>query len=158
MPESLPAGESPASLGGRYLSNGLEINTAFVADKQGYRQFQKDLRLRKIGSYFVKDTLLLSCMGFDSKGVFRWLSSFVVLLFFGFIEQPDLVFTENIGGLFNGLIKPSSLGIGKQLVHMVQLSFQLANLCLLCLDLALMALDCILQNSYFGSNICRILI
>ena len=129
----------------KFLSSRLEFIIAFFAN-WGFRQFQEDLLFRKIGNHFVKCTLLLSCMSFDNNGIFSWLSSFVVLLFFGVIEQADMLFTENLGGFFTGLTQLDPLGIGKYLVHMVRFTFQLINLCLLHLDLAL---DSIFRNSHF---------
>ena len=64
-------------------------------------------------------------MGLDCKGLFGRFLCLVVLAVFCFIEQAYLVLGQDIAFLLAGLAVLDSLGIGKDLIHVLQLPFQL---------------------------------
>ena len=125
----------------KLLANGLECSSALAADTLVLRQFQQDFFLGQVCGHLFKGTLLLSGMSLDSKGFLGGFFCFVVLLLLRLIEQTHLVFTKDIGCLLTGLAKPGSLGVGKDLIHMIQLALQFVDLSLLSLDLTLLVLN-----------------
>ena len=138
----------------KLLANGLECAAALAADALLLRQLQQDLLLSEPGGHLLQGALLLTGMGLDSKSFLGGFLRLVVLLLFCLVEQTHLICAENIGRLLAGLTKPCSLGIGKDLVHVVQLALQFFDLSLLCLNLTLLSLDGVFQSGYFRSGIC----
>ena len=94
----------------------------------------------------------------NENGIGGGFFGLMVLCFFCFVKQTELVLPQNIILLFTGLTKAGSLGIGENLVHMIQLLLQFFNLRLLGLNLALLGLDRAFQSSHFSSRICSFLI
>ena len=89
-------------------------------------------------------------MCLNKNGIRLGLFCLVVLRGLCFVEQAGL-FLQYISVLLAGLTEPGSLGIGKDLVHMLQLALQLVNF-------RFLLQDGFLQNSHFRSGLCRFLL
>ena len=106
----------------------------------------------QFGSQLINRTLFLASMSRNRKGFFSRFLSLGILLRLSFIKQGNLVrILHHIGTLLTGLPKASSLSIEKDLIQMIQLLFQVINLCLL-------FQDCALELSHFGGSICIFLL
>ena len=95
------------------LANELESTTALVTSQSGFRQINNNLFYRKVLCQFVNGSFLLPGMGFYSKSFFGRFFCLMVLAVFCFIEEVQLVLTQNIGFLLAGLAILGSLGIGE---------------------------------------------
>lgn len=113
--------EFPAN---QLLSNEFECTAALFASHFGFRQINNDLFYREVLCQFLNGSFFLTRMGRDSKGLLGGFLSFVVLAVLSFVEEVQLVFIQNIGLLLAGLAILCPLGIGKDLIHMLQLSLQ----------------------------------
>ena len=130
-----------------FLANGFHLPTAFAAYQLAFRNFQEHLFFREIVQHLCLAAFLLPLMCLNKNGIRIGFFCLVVLRRFCLIEQAELVFSENIILLFTGLTEPSSLGIGKDLVHMLQLALQFV-------DFRFLLQDGFFQNSHFSSSIC----
>ena len=130
----------------KLLANGFEHTAALAADSLVCWQFQKDLLLREVCGHLLQGAFLLPGMSFGGESFLCGFLCLMILLFFCFVEDLDLVLPHDIGSLFTGLTEPGPLGIGKDLVHVVQLPFRFFNLNLLFLNHAL-------KNSHIGSSV-----
>ena len=132
-----------------FLANGFHFPAAFAADQLVFRQFQKDFFFRETVQHLGLAALLLPLMLGNQNGIRGRLLRFGGLLLFRLIEKAGLV-VQNIAVFLTGLTETGPLGIGENLVHVLQLPLQLVNFrFLLC--------DDIFQCSYFRSGVCTFL-
>ena len=106
-----------------FFANGLHFSAAFAADQLVFRQFQKHFLFREAVQHLGLAALLLPLMLRNQNGIRGRLLHLGGLLFFCFIEKAGLVM-QNIAVFLAGLTEPGPLGIGKDLIHVLQLPLQ----------------------------------
>ena len=133
------------------LANGLHIPAALAANPLLLRDFQKHLFLRQMIQHLSLGAFLFPLMSCNKNGIRFGFLRFVVLCGFRFVKQTELVFPKNVSFLLAGLTEPGSLGVGKDLVHVLQLALQFC-------DFRLLLPDGFFQNGHFRSGICGFLL